>query len=62
MSELLQFFQLFPALVDECADYQLNSCQDICTDLPAGFECSCRNEGFELDADDSASCIGSLQT
>ena len=62
MCELLQFFQLFTALVDECANNQLNSCEDVCTDLPLGFECSCTTEGFELDADDSASCIGSLQT
>ena len=62
MSELLQFFPLFTVLIDECADDLLNPCQDICTDLPVGFECSCSNVGFELDADDRASCNGSLQT
>ena len=48
----------FIVLVDECADSQLQSSDDLCTDLEVGYQCSCTTDGFELDPDNNETCIG----
>ena len=42
--------------VDECSSNLTNACNQICTNIPGGLECSCMS-GFELESD-GFTCVG----
>ena len=52
-------FSFFPSDVDECAAFDLNSCDQICNNTDGGYVCSCV-DGYNLDAD-NFTCNGKLQ-
>lgn len=40
--------------IDECLE---NPCQDVCTNTPGSFTCSCTMSGYRV-GDDSVTCVG----